>query len=92
MKPWKLALIIWGPILLIAVIYGIFYLAHYDHAKSILNKYQATYNNCNNENQNSAEPLFQPNDNSGPSINQVFNCIPSGSISHGFLWLPKYRQ
>lgn len=84
MKMWKVALIIWGPILAILVIYGAVYLINYGHAKHTFNKYQNTYSNCNDANQNASAPPGE--------VPQIFNCFSPGKISHGFLWLPKYQQ
>ena len=84
MKTWKVGLIIWGPILAILVIYGAVYLINYEHAKRTFNKYQTAYSNCNNANQNATAPAGE--------VPQIFNCSAPGTMSHGFLWLPRYQQ
>lgn len=86
MKTWKLALIIWGPAILILLSYGIAYGTSYLHVKHQISQSKIAFNKCEN-------PDFNDGGTMIPNIAPVFvpNCQNPGSITHGFLWMPRFK-
>jgi hypothetical protein len=95
MKLWKVAAIVWGPLVVLALIYSAVYFVHYKHAKDIYNEALVSYNSCMNplpaahvDKQTGA--ITFANNSGTPTF--VPNCLTAGKLGHGFLYLPKYQQ
>lgn len=95
MKTWKIVLIIWGPIIILAIAYGTAYLVRYEHVRHSIKQSQTAFNNCENpptpvnSHYDKSTGVLTITPNTAPPF--VPNCQTAGALTHGFLWLPGYK-
>lgn len=96
----KISIAVWLPIIIIAIIYGLVYLGFNVHAKNQMNYYAKQESACESasaditaQNEAKGQENYKKYGFYGLPAQTVPACYGySQDISHGFLYLPVYKQ